>query len=77
MVTGMKIQWFPTTQVGIPVPDLQIAIGGVLYLQTFDDIDTYNTNSYTDEEIMILDTFKHHNPKNSHTVYRNNKPLAK
>lgn len=51
--------------------------GAITHIFVFDDIDSYNTNSYSDDQIMTLDTFKAWNPRNAHTIYRTNKPLCR
>lgn len=76
MVTGMKMMWFPTSQVGMPAGDLSLVAGTIVYIQTFDDIDTINTNGISDTDIKVLDTFRQHDTRRPFTIYRNNKPLA-
>lgn len=46
-VTGMRIEWIPTNLVGMS-PDGSTVVGQIKGLWMFDDIDTYNTNNYTD-----------------------------
>lgn len=43
----------------------------------FEDIDTTNIAGFTDEQILVKDSWRLWKPTARHKIYRNNKPLAK
>lgn len=47
-ITGMSIQYIPSNRVTMFNDTAGTVIGGIKQLSVFDDIDTYNTTSYSD-----------------------------
>lgn len=76
-VTGMKLEYIPTNRVTMFNTAVNLAIGGIDHVFTFDDIDTFNTNSFTDDTIAQKETFRSHDPMKPFTIYRNNKPICR
>ena len=48
-ITGFKIQWNPINCVGTKQTSQEAANGAIMYLWTYEDVDTYNTAGYSAE----------------------------
>lgn len=81
-VTGLKVKYIPTGVMPTISSGSQSAANpllnfGVKSLFLFEDVDNYKIASYTEEQIVSLESFKALSPLRQFKVYRNNKPLAR
>lgn len=70
-VTGCKLEYFPTNDVGVPG---SFTIQNIFF---YEDLDTYDVSNFDTEQILALETFRSLSTNRRFRVYRNNKPLAK
>lgn len=53
----------------------QTALGQIISVSTWEDVDTYNTLNYTTDQLVALESYKFRSWR-GFKVYRNNRPLA-
>jgi len=75
-VTGMSIKYIPTNYVSVPTANgtERNYIGSIF---VYDDMDTFNTLSYTENQFVALDSFRVMDPTRPFKLYRSCKKLAR
>lgn len=76
-VTGLKVEWFPTSTSGHVNPNATTELGGVIESVTsIDDADTYDLTGYTPDMKVALESYRQYDTKAPVRIYRDNRPLA-
>lgn len=77
-ITGIKLRWYPSNVTGTVDPTTTGRVGGQLvYLWTYEDIDTYDIQNYDNNKIVALESFKAYDPKRAMKIYRSNSKIAR
>lgn len=76
-MTGLKLEWFPTSTSGQINPASTTELGGVIEsVSSIDDADTYDLTGYTPDMKVALETYRQYDTKAPVRIYRDNRPLA-
>jgi len=71
----MTLEWIPSNLNG--AASNQGTSGLINQLWVFEDVNTINTNSYTDAAIVKYDSFRAYDPTKAFTIIRDNRTLAR
>lgn len=75
-ITGMKVKWIPGNI--NPTQDTQQTAESYFMgpMITFDDVDTYDTTQYTEQQYLQMDSMRVRDPKRVWKIYRSFKKLS-
>lgn len=78
IITGFKLKWIPSNVMGTSVDSATgaLAVSCLNPLLIYEDIDTQNIGGLDLDNILVKDNNWLWDPKRTHKVYRNNRPLA-
>ena len=77
---SFKFEYVPTNmiaEVSSPMGGIPGAMGYIGYTRVFEDLNSYNTMNYSDQQEVACPTFQCFDPKQKYTVYRDNRALAR
>jgi len=80
IITGVKLEWIPSnvpaTVINTTAPNNGVVTNNLRPILFYEDIDTAKIEEFTEEQILVKDSWKLWMPSRRQKIYRNNKPLA-
>lgn len=70
------MQWIPVSSTG-GMSTAGVPLGQVKNIWFYEDIDTFDIRSFSEEQVISLETFRMYHPHRKVSIYRTNRPLAR